>query len=484
MLFNSIHYLVFFPLAVGVYFLLPQRWRWVWLLGSSYYFYMCWRPPYVLVLWALTLVDYVAGIQIARAERPALRRAFLLLSLASNVGLLVFFKYFNFFGESLGGLLALAGVRYRAPELDVILPVGVSFHTFQAMAYTIDVYRRRCAPERHLGYFALYVAYFPQLVAGPIERAQHLLPQLRERHGFDAGRAVDGLRLIAWGFFKKVVIADRLAVYVNAVYGAPAEYGGAQLLLATYFFAFQIYCDFSGYTDIAIGSARVMGVDLSPNFRRPYAARSVADFWRRWHISLSTWFRDFVYIPLGGSRVPRPRHYANLMIVFLLSGLWHGANWTFVLWGALHGSYVVASAATAAARDRAASALGRVGPGAARLRAVAATLVTFHLVAFAWIFFRAATVADAWAVVRGIAAGVDASLLFAPVPGFGTGEVALSIAFLAALEILQRVRSERPAGDLLLARPAWARWALYYAAVLVILLFGRFDEREFIYFQF
>jgi alginate O-acetyltransferase complex protein AlgI len=484
MLFNSIHYLVFFPIAVGVYFLLPQRWRWVWLLGTSYYFYVCWRPPYVIVLWALTLVDYVAGIQIGRAERPALRKAFLCLSLASNIGLLVFFKYFDFFTGSIGDLLALAGVDTRAPVLDVILPVGISFHTFQAMAYTIDVYRRRIEPERHLGMFALYVAFFPQLVAGPIERAQRLLPQLRVEHHFDAARAVDGLRLIAWGFFKKVVVADRLAVYVNAVYDSPGTHDGAQLLLATYFFAFQIYCDFSGYTDIAIGSARVMGIELSPNFRRPYFARSVPEFWRRWHISLSSWFRDYLYIPLGGSRGGRARTYANLMIVFLVSGLWHGANWTFVVWGALHGCFVVASVATERARRRIASGLGTVSGLGGHAREIAAALTTFHLVAFAWIFFRAESLADAIVVCRGIVSGVAPGQLFAGIPGFGPSEIALAILFVAVLELVQLAQGRFGLRELVLARPMWVRWGLYYVAVLVILLFGRFDEREFIYFQF
>src|SRR5688572_18787035 len=273
MLFNSLHFLFFFPVAVVVYFLLPQARRWAWLLATSYYFYLWWRPPYLIVLVAITLVDYLVALAIARSTRPRARRAWLLLSLFSNLGLLGFFKYFNFLGAALADALGLAGVAVQAPYVDVVLPVGLSFHTFQAMAYTIDVHRGRVPPERHLGYFAVYVAFFPQLVAGPIERAGHLLPQFREPHRFDASRAADGLRLMLWGFFKKVVVADRLAVLVNAVYGEPEAFGGAHLLLATYFFGFRLYCDFSGYSDIAVGGARLMGFDLTQNFRRPFAAR-------------------------------------------------------------------------------------------------------------------------------------------------------------------------------------------------------------------
>ncbi|HEX6885259.1 MAG TPA: MBOAT family protein [Planctomycetota bacterium] len=478
MLFNSLHFLAFFPVAVGIYFLLAHRWRWAWLLAASYYFYMWWRPSYLVLLVAITVVDYAVGLALAGAKGPGARRGLLVLSLISNLGLLGFFKYFNFLSQALTDACGLVGVGYQAPLVDVILPVGLSFHTFQAMAYTIDVYRGLQPPERHLGYFAVYVAFFPQLVAGPIERAGHLLPQFHVPHRFEPARAADGLRLVLWGFFKKVVVADRLAVLVNEVYAQPEAFGGAQLLLATYFFTYQLYCDFSGYSDIAVGSARLMGFDLSQNFNRPFASRSIAELWGRWHISLSTWFRDYVYIPLGGSRVGPGRHAFNLMVVFLVSGLWHGANWTFVVWGALHGLFVVVPLL-----------LRLLGPGgggarSAPWRTALSVLVTFHLFAFALIFFRAQSLDEALAVVRGIAGGLGSGPLLAGVTGFDGLELGIALVSIVVLELVQLAGARRPLGALVAARPLWARWGLYYAMLLVLLLFGKFDEREFIYFQF
>ncbi|CAN5908465.1 hypothetical protein BH23GEM7_BH23GEM7_20090 [soil metagenome] len=362
MLFNSLQFLFFFPVVVALYFATPHRFRWTLLLAASYYFYACWKPEYLLLIIASTLVDYGAALGMGAAATQARRKAFLALSLGSNLGLLFAFKYFNFFNESARALFDQFNLFYGVPAFDVLLPVGISFYTFQTLSYTIDVYRGQREPERHLGIFALYVSFFPQLVAGPIERSTRLLPQFFEKHEFSADRVSSGLRLILWGFFKKIVIADRLAIYVNEVYGNPAGFDGPTLLLATYFFAFQIYCDFSAYSDIAIGAARVMGFELMQNFRRPYFARSIHEFWQRWHISLSTWFRDYVYIPLGGNRVPFWRWYVNLFAVFLVSGLWHGANWTFVVWGGLHGFYLVFSLMTRNVRDRGWEALGRLLP--------------------------------------------------------------------------------------------------------------------------
>jgi D-alanyl-lipoteichoic acid acyltransferase DltB (MBOAT superfamily) len=481
MLFNSFHFLVFFPIAVGVYFALPHRHRWIWLLACSYYFYMAWQPVYVLVIWLLTAIDYVAGLAIGGARSRARRRLFLGLSITSNLALLFVFKYFNFFNGTVAQGAAAVGLAYDPPLLDIVLPIGVSFHTFQALSYTIDVFRGRQEPERHLGRFALFIAFFPQLVAGPIERAGHMLPQLRAHHAFDATRVSSGLMLMLWGFFKKVVIADRLAVYVNSVYGAPERHDWLQLVVATYFFAFQIYCDFSGYSDIAVGSAQVMGFELTTNFRRPYLAGSIREFWQRWHISLSTWFRDYVYIGLGGNRVGPVRKAVNVMVVFLVSGLWHGANWTYVVWGGLHGSYLVAGDWTSSARESIARVAGFTRNTGAR-RAVA-ILATFHLVTFAWIFFRAQSVEQAHAIIRRIAAGIGTPAT-AVVPGFDGVEIAMSVAlivFLLAVELVQERGALRPR---IVAWPAWARWTCYYAAVASILLLGRFDERQFVYFQF
>lgn len=479
-LFNSLHFLVYFPIVAAVYFLLPHRVRWAWLLAASYYFYMCWKPAYVAVIWLLTIVDYIAGRAIGAATSTARRRLYLGLSLASNLGLLFFFKYFNFVNDTLRTVTESFDVIYGIPELDIILPLGISFHTFQALNYTIDVYRREREPERHLGRFALFIAFFPQLVAGPIERAGHLLPQFLIEHRFDPALAASGLRLMLWGFFKKLVIADRLAVFVNAVYEDPSSQSGLRLLLATYAFAYQIYCDFSGYSDIAVGAARVLGFDLTRNFERPYFATSIGMFWRRWHISLSTWFRDYVFIPLGGSRAATWRLAVNLMIVFLVSGLWHGANWTYILWGGLHGAFMVAAVTTIGLRHRLWAVLGGAG---ARIRPAVAWLVTFHLVAFAWIAFRATSVADIGTVVTRIAGWADPMQPLA-VPGFDSIELVLAIAFILALESVQVMQERGRIAGFLGGLPSAARLALYAAAALVILLFGRFDEREFIYFQF
>ncbi len=340
MLFNSLQFLLFFPVVTALYFLASQRLRWVVLLAASCVFYAAFIPKYLLILAFLILVDYVAGRGIENAEGRR-RRMLLLMSLVANIGLLCVFKYLDFADQNLNALFAWAGLDWVIPQLNIILPIGLSFHTFQAMSYTIEVYRGRQKAERHLGIYALYVMFYPQLVAGPIERPYQLLHQFREHHEFDLPRVSDGLKLMLWGFFKKVVIADRIGLYVNQVYEAPTSHHGWSLIVATYFFAFQIYCDFSGYTDIAIGAAQVMGFRLMDNFNRPYFAKSIAEFWRRWHISLSSWFRDYLYFPLGGNRVPVPRWCFNISIVFLLSGLWHGASWTFVVWGALHGFYIL-----------------------------------------------------------------------------------------------------------------------------------------------
>lgn len=481
MLFNSLHFLVFFPVAVCVYFALPYRWRWIWLLACSYYFYMAWKPAYVLVIWLLTAIDYVAGLAIGGAKSAGTRRLFLGLSLASNLTLLFTFKYFNFFNETVESLIGWAGYVYEPVLLDVVLPLGVSFHTFQALSYTIDVYRGRQEPERNLGQFALFIAFFPQLVAGPIERAWHLLPQLAVRHEIDYERVTSGLKLMAWGFFKKVVIADRLAVYVNEVYDSPTRHTGLQILVATYLFAYQIYCDFSGYSDIAIGAARVMGFELTVNFRRPYLARSIRDFWHRWHISLSTWFRDYVYLPLGGSRAGAARLTLNLAIVFLVSGLWHGANWTFVVWGALHGIYMIAGLWTAPVRARIAAATRF--ESLPIVASVVRTMITFHLVLAAWIFFRAATVGDAVTMLGRIATSFDPTSGIA-LRGFDAVELWISLVSIVALEVVHVFQERGSVGRAIAARPAWVRWTIYFAVVLVILLFGRFDERQFIYFQF
>jgi alginate O-acetyltransferase complex protein AlgI len=351
MLFNSIHFLIFFPVVTLVYFLLRgQNLRLLFMLAASYYFYMSWKWEYGILLFLTTFVDYVLGWLMASAQSKAVKRLLLVLSLCSNLSVLFLFKYYNFFRDAFNIVLEAAHIPGLPPfkfilPSGIFLPVGISFYTFQSLSYTIDVYRGQTPAERNFIVFALYVSFFPQLVAGPIERSTHLLPQFRKPYNFDYRRTIEGLRLMLWGFFMKLCIADGVAGYVQSVYGHVHDYTGYPLLLATYLFAFQILCDFSAYSAIAIGSAKILGFDLMENFRRPYFAQSIEDFWRRWHISLSTWFKDYLYIPLGGSRVSTSRWCFNIMLVFLLSGLWHGAAWTFIAWGALHGVYMIAGRA-------------------------------------------------------------------------------------------------------------------------------------------
>jgi alginate O-acetyltransferase complex protein AlgI len=482
MLFNSFHYALFFPLVLVAYFAIPHRARWALLLAASYYFYACWRVEYLGLLLLSTSVDYVGGLRIAAATTPRAKRAWLAASLAANLGLLFTFKYAGFALASVQQAFDAFNVMADVPAFQVLLPVGISFYTFQSLSYTIDVYRGAIAPERHPGRFALYVAFFPQLVAGPIERATHLLPQFLERHAFSYDDVAVGLRLMLWGYWKKLVVADNLAGYVDVVYGDPTQHRGPLLLIASYLFAFQIYCDFSGYSDIAIGSARALGFRLSENFRRPYLAGSVREFWQRWHISLSTWFRDYVYLPLGGNRASRARVGANLLLVFLLSGLWHGASWTFVVWGALHGAYYLVGTFTRPWRDRLGAQLG--AERWPRLRAVLRALVTFHLVLLAWVFFRSRSLGDAWHVLGELATGLGSSWR-QPVPG-GVNELDLAygligLAVLLGVELLQ---ARHPAATWLERRPRLARWLVYQAAIIGILLLGARGEHAFIYFQF
>src|ERR1700722_6308236 len=398
MLFNSFQFLFFF-IVVWLLFLLTRGTpRKVILLIASYYFYMCWSTRYIFVIWGITIIDYVAGLQIEKAEHVGRRRLYLGLSLFCNLSLLIVFKYFNFLTGSFHTASHLFGLRYDPPLLAIILPVGLSFHTFQAMSYTIEVYRRRVPAEKNLLEYALYVAFFPQMVAGPIERPYELLPQFHREPRVTLEGVRAGMVQALWGLFKKMVLADNVADFVKLIYDTPHHYNGAALTLATLLFSLQIYCDFSGYTDIALGLARMMGYYLRVNFRQPYFSSSVGEFWHRWHISLSTWFRDYVYIPLGGNRVKLPRYYLNLMITFAISGLWHGANWTFVVWGLLHGFYLIAAQIVGppAARVSQALHLDRLP----RLLTTAKVLLTFSLVTFAWIFFRANNLGDAWFIAR------------------------------------------------------------------------------------
>lgn len=482
MLFNSFEFLLFFPVVTALYFASPYRFRWALLLAASYYFYGSWNWKYLGLIVASTLIDYIAARGMSATVTQRGRRIFLFASLVGNLGILFTFKYYNFFRDSAAELFTRLGLESALPAADLLLPVGISFYTFQSLSYTVDVYLRKRDPERHLGRFALYVAFFPQLVAGPIERSTRLLPQLSQHHDFEYDRVTHGIKQMGWGLIKKIVIADNLALLVNAVYASPQDFDSITLAVATFAFAFQIYCDFSGYSDIAIGAARVMGIDLMQNFDRPYFAKSIGEFWRRWHISLSTWFRDYVYIPLGGGRVDQARLYVNLMTVFVLSGLWHGANWTFVCWGAVHGACLVLSRATEEVR-------GRFALPESSVRNAFQIAITFTIVCLAWVFFRAETLGDAQLILTQLAT-VPIELMYfdaaqwmtsLPAPGYNT---VIGFAGIAVLVAVQAVQAKGPVLERLSARPTWVRWSVYSAALWLLILFGNFGAEEFLYFAF
>jgi alginate O-acetyltransferase complex protein AlgI len=481
MLFNSFQFLFFFVLVWLLLLVTRGTTRKIILLVASYYFYMCWSTRYIFVIWGITVIDYVAGLQIEKAEQPGRRRLYLGVSLFCNLSLLWVFKYFNFLTGSLRSASHLFGLQYDPPLLAIILPVGLSFHTFQAMSYTIEVYRRRVPAEKNLLEYALYVAFFPQMVAGPIERPYELLPQFHREPKVTLGEVRAGMAQALWGLFKKMVLADNVADFVGLVYGTPRHYDGAALLLATLLFSIQIYCDFSGYTDIALGLARMMGYELRINFLQPYFSRSVGEFWRRWHISLSTWFRDYVYIPLGGNRVTLARHYLNLMITFVISGLWHGANWTFVAWGFLHGVYLIVAQATAPFAARLAGLLGlhRVP----RLTAFFKTVLTFSLVTYAWIFFRANSLGDSWFVATHLLplGRLDPFLL--KVGGFSRATAPYLVLSIVAMFVVEWWIAHPAQAPRVWERPVFRALA-YNVCLYAIVCFGFFGHRDFIYFQF
>lgn len=476
MLFNSFHFFFFFIIVTAVYFFIQHKSRWAWLLLASCYFYMAFVPAYILILAFTIIVDYYAGIFIEKTTGKK-RKTYLILSLITNIGILCFFKYFNFFNDNLTSLLGFVNVQNPVPALNILLPIGLSFHTFQAMSYTIEVYRWNQRAEKHFGIYALYVMFYPQLVAGPIERPQNLLHQFREKHSFDIDRLSAGIKLMVWGLFKKIVIADRLAIYVNSTYNYYDQSSGIALLIATFFFSFQVYCDFSGYSDIAIGAAKVMGYDLMANFQRPNFSQSTAEFWKRWHISLSTWFKDYLYFPLGGNKVAKERRYLNLMIVFLISGLWHGANWTFVIWGALNGFFIVFAIVTKQAREKIWS-LTRI-PTMPKLNIGINIITTFSLITFSRIFFRSQTLDQAIAVIKKI------FTFSGSIANESVTMLAYSV-FAIAFLIIAEFQLEFFPGKFSIASHKFffVRNCYYAILILLILLVGVYDGGQFIYFQF
>jgi D-alanyl-lipoteichoic acid acyltransferase DltB (MBOAT superfamily) len=471
MLFNSLEFIIFFPVVCVIYFLLKNnKWRIPFLLIASYYFYMNWKPVYAVLIMTSTILTYACGLLVEKNKQNIRKKkTFLITSLILNFSILFVFKYFNFINESVFSILEMAGLRWPVPNLDILLPVGISFYTFQAVGYSIDVYRGTIRAERNFVTYALFVSFFPQLVAGPIERANKLLPQFHEEHSFSYDNAVEGLKQMIWGFFMKICVADVLSEYVNAVFNNVSQHNGTSLLLATVFFTFQIYCDFGGYSNIAIGAARVMGFRLMENFHRPYFSLNIKEFWKRWHISLSSWFMDYVYIPLGGNRVKYPRHLFNLMVTFLVSGVWHGANWTFVVWGGLHGIYQV---------------IGNIWRRYIHkfeyktfISRGFGIVFCFVLVAFAWIFFRANNVNDAFTIVQKIF--TEHGALFVEKAVFIHGFAALFI-----LLLKDTIDNFNLNFHFMHSRHIVVRYLSTVFLITYILLFGSFSSGQFIYFQF
>lgn len=490
MLFNSFDFLLFFPIVTALYFLLPYRFRWFHLLAASCLFYMAFVPIYILILLLTIIVDYVAGIMIEKAEGPK-RKGYLIMSLVANIGMLAFFKYYNFFAFNTNHVLSFFNLSASVPLLKILLPIGLSFHTFQAMSYTIEVYRGNHHAEKHFGIYALYVMFYPQLVAGPIERPQNVLYQFHEKHDFSFENCKEGLKLMLWGFFKKIVIADRLAIVVNNVYKHPADNHGATLIIACIFFTFQIYCDFSGYSDIALGSAQVMGFKLMTNFSRPFSSKSVTEFWRRWHISLSTWFYDYLFNPI----VLALRNYGKTSIVFgllftfFMSGFWHGAGWKFVIYGLLNGMALVYEYFTKKKRKKI------FGKLPLWLNNGLSKVLTVGFIAFSWIFFRAKSTGDAFEVVGNLFHGWKNQLsvsgikaIITTVGGadtlFGLFNVVVGLLLIVFMEYIQSVTKDHPALDIVKNKSKFVRWSFYYFLIISILLIGAFDNQEFIYFQF
>ena len=498
MLFNSLAFVLFFPIAVGVYFATPHRFRWAWLLAASYFFYGWWKLEYLLLIMGSTVVDYWMGIKMGEQPTKEGRKPYLWVSIAANIGMLATFKYLGFFGDTVNAFLDFAGRAEALSLPSILLPVGISFYTFQTLSYSVDVYRGHKEPETHLGIFALYVSFFPQLVAGPIERSRRLLPQFHEERTFDPAMASSGLRLMLWGFFIKCVVADRLAPIADVVYANPEAYSGWATWTGAMAFNFQIYGDFAGYSLIAIGAARVMGFRLMDNFRRPYFASSMGDLWRRWHISLMSWFRDYLYAPLGGGKKGPWRGALNLLIIFTVSGLWHGAAWTFVFFGFIHGVFLIVGRLSLPFRNRMWALLEPREPvqgvAAAGWTLPLATIrrgVGIFTVFFLWTgaghTFRAQSMSDAWVMLERMwlfksPAGTYTSPLL---PGFDTIDILLAAAFIGMF-LLGDILEER--GKSLDVRMkelgTVARWGVYLGLTLIILLFGSYGAVPFIYFQF
>lgn len=511
MVFNSVKYVIFLPIVVLIYFLIPIRknkenknlYRNIFLLIASYYLYMCWIPQYAILLFFSTIITYMTSIILDRIENKKYKRIFLVASIIINLGILFIFKYYNFFIQNVNDILKNLGSTIKLPSSSLLLPVGISFYTFQTIAYTIDVYRKDIKEERSFINYALFVSFFPKLAQGPIEKANNLIPQFKEIHKFEYSSVVKGMRIILLGMFKKVVIADTVAIYVNAVFNNVNEYSGLTLLLAAFLFAIQIYCDFSGYSDIALGSSKLLGFKIMENFHAPYFSESIGEFWNRWHVSLNNWFKDYVYIPLGGSKKGFKRKLINLFIVFLLSGIWHGASWTYIIWGILNGIY-------------------RIGQEIIRkyikplefncdvlykVKKIIKIIITFSLICFSWIFFRANTINDAVYIIKYMFDNISITNLIqsfssivnenliniSTMRHFYFRAIIIGIITLFIMDIIRCHKSNnaKTLEEIVLVKTnKFIRWIIYIVFVIVIIVMfliqnGVYGQTgEFIYFQF
>ena len=466
MLFNSLSYLLFFPTVCIIYWMLPNKLRNTMLLLASYYFYMSWEPYYALLIVFTSVTTWGCAILTDRSGEH--KRKYIMLCLIVNLFILFTFKYYNFAVDSIHSIIDTIGFRLYIPYSNLLLPVGISFYTFQCIGYIIDVYRKDIKPEKNFITYALFVSFFPQLVAGPIERARNLLPQFHKKHVYNGNEFIDGLKMMIWGFFMKLCVAGNVSPYVDAVYNNITHHNGTSLLLASVFFSFQIFCDFGGYSLIAIGTAKCLGFRLMNNFRHPYLSSSVRDFWHRWHISLSSWFTDYLYIPLGGSRCSKARHYRNLMLTMLTSGLWHGANWTFICWGGMHGVYLVCNSIYSKLRKKKATT-----PLFIRV------LMTYVFITFAWIFFRANTITDGMTIIGKIF--TDHGPLFR---GDGIPALVLPIIMIIIL-LLKELKDEyRLPIKLMHNSNPWISTPSSALIIIIILLCAEFNSGQFIYFQF
>ena len=500
MVFNSIDFLIFFPIVLLIYFFIPKKTRYVWLLVSSYYFYMCWNPKYIVLIGFSTIVTYISGILLGRINEDGNKMAkiqkkwIVAGSFVINIGILFFFKYFDFALTYTNQVLSALGFQIVEKPFDVLLPVGISFYTFQALSYTVDVYRKDIKPEKNIFKYALFVSFFPQLVAGPIERSTNLMKQVQQVHTFklwNYENITSGLALMLWGYFMKMVVADRLAILVDVVFGNYTQFGGLVLVVSAVFFAFQIYCDFGSYSLIAMGSAKIMGFTLMENFNTPYFSCSIKEFWRRWHISLSGWFRDYLYIPLGGNRKGTGRKYINLLITFLVSGLWHGANFTFVVWGGLHGVYQIIGDLLKPLKQK------WIERFCIKTECFSYKLLqglmTFMLVDFAWIFFRSNSLNDSLNYIGRMVRYIDLTTLWnGSLYSLGLTPLEFWIAIISLIVLFMvdaiRYKKGMHLYEYLNNQFVVLRWAIYMILVVAIFVFGiygfEYDAAQFYYFQF